>query len=87
MSENSLKLLHLSNCNPHLKLRTIKEIECHSAIVQLGRKCHKLSFAVYVGDQDVSAARHRLRLRRMVASSQDNANPGGKTYDPVVGAK
>ena len=67
--------------------RPIKEIECHSAIVQLGRKCRKLSFAVYVGGQDASDARHRHRLRRMVASSQDHTYPGVRTYGPVVGTK
>ena len=60
----------------------IKEIECHSAFVQLGRKCRKLSFAVFVGGQDVSAVRHRLRLRRIVASSQDNTPPGEGTLTP-----
>ena len=33
----------------------------------------------FVGGQDVSAARHRLRLRRIVASSQDNTHPGEET--------
>ena len=44
--------LHVHKEHAHADIRIftyvwpIKEIECHSAIVQLGRKCRKLSFAV-----------------------------------------